>query len=144
VQLAQGFVADWCSRACADWAADEYAHALLAVARHGRVDAKEMTALIEDTNQKFGVNFPPTVVDKMQEIFRNSGGFVTIISDDRVLAGAIADVDAYTSHRMRLTVPTIRQTPPAEPRRRRQIQRGRARRPEAPRSTPVPVNMANM
>ena len=78
-------------------AAGEYAQALWSAAQQRGLDAEQMTDLIVQVNEEYGVQYPETVLDRMQEIFRNSGGFVTIITDEHVLAGAIADVDAYES-----------------------------------------------
>ncbi|MBB2891505.1 hypothetical protein [Flexivirga oryzae] len=76
-------------------AAHDYAEALWSVAQHRDADADQMASLITEANDRFGVRFPEPVIDKLQEIFRNSGGFVTIISEEHVLAGAISDdVDA--------------------------------------------------
>lgn len=75
--------------------AEDYANELWSVAQQRDLDAEQMAASIRGLNQRFGVAYPDTVVDRLQEIFRNSGGFVTIISDERVLAGAISDVDAF-------------------------------------------------
>jgi len=75
-------------------AAHDYAEALWSVAQHRGADADQMAAMITEVNDRFAVTFPEPVIDRMQEIFRNSGGFVTIISEEHVLAGAISDADA--------------------------------------------------
>lgn len=66
----------------------EYAEALWSVAQSQGADADDMTALIRLTNARFDVEFPDMVIDRLQEIFRESGGFVTIIHNDDVLAPA--------------------------------------------------------
>ncbi|RNI22903.1 hypothetical protein EFY87_08835 [Flexivirga caeni] len=76
--------------------AGDYARALWAVAQDGDADADGMAGAIRRVNERFGVDGPDMVVDRMQEIFRNSGGFLTIISEDRVLAGALSDDDDAT------------------------------------------------
>lgn len=75
----------------------DYARALWSVAQRRGLDADEMTELITQVNNEFGVRHPETVLDRMQEIFRNSGGFITIINEEHVLAGAMSDADAYES-----------------------------------------------
>lgn len=77
--------------------ATDYAHALWTVAQDRDADADEMTASIIEVNDRFGVYYPETIVAKWQEIFRNVGGFVTIICEERVLAGAMSDANAYES-----------------------------------------------
>ncbi|HWC21776.1 MAG TPA: hypothetical protein VG502_05710 [Flexivirga sp.] len=67
--------------------ATDYAAGLWSVAQQRDADAGEMATLIGQVNDRFGIDFPGTVVQKWQEIFRNAGGLVTIISEDRVLAG---------------------------------------------------------
>ncbi|GGB35249.1 hypothetical protein GCM10011492_27400 [Flexivirga endophytica] len=74
--------------------AGDYAEALWSVAQQGDADADEMAASIRAVNQRFGVDSPDVVIDRWQEIFRNSGGFLTIISEEHVLAGALSDTDA--------------------------------------------------
>ena len=72
----------------------EYAEALWSVAQERSADAEDMAALIRLTNARFDVEFPDMVVDRLQEIFRESGGFVTIIHNDDVLAGSMSDAGA--------------------------------------------------
>lgn len=74
--------------------AGDYARALWELAQHNDLDPDEMTGRIEDVNERFGVVHPDIVVERMQEIFRNSGGLVTIICEDRVLAGALSGEDS--------------------------------------------------
>lgn len=74
--------------------APDYGKALWSVAQQRDADAHEMAALISAVNERFDVEIPDTVINKWQEIFRNSGGLVTIISEDRVIAGAPPGAEA--------------------------------------------------
>ena len=77
--------------------ATDYAQALWDVAQDRDADADRMTASIVAVNDRFGVYYPETIVSKWQEIFRNAGGFVTIICEEHVLAGAMSDANAHES-----------------------------------------------
>lgn len=73
---------------------EDYANALWSIAQQRDADADEMAALIRAVNDRFGVASVDVVVDRWQEIFRSSGGFLTIISEEHVLAGALSDANA--------------------------------------------------
>jgi hypothetical protein len=75
--------------------ATDYAQELWSLAQDRDADLDTMTASITAVNERFGVITPETVVVKWAEIFRNSGGLLTIICDEAVLAGAMADASAY-------------------------------------------------
>lgn len=75
-------------------AADDYVMALWSTAQQTDADADEMASMIRQVNDEFGVVHPDEIVNKWQEIFRNSGGLVTVICEDRVLAGALSEANA--------------------------------------------------
>lgn len=75
--------------------ADDYAMALWATAQHTDADSDEMASLIREVDDEYGVTQPDVIIDKWQEIFRSSGGRLSVICEDRVLAGAVSDTNAF-------------------------------------------------